>query len=155
MPAENIPEIGAPVAPTVARAQLDGLLTDFIARIPGAQQALLGTGDGLKLAYTDQTVDEADTTAAVISGMSALARQQFKNNPGGLRQVVAEHDAGFLFLMSAGTASKSSLGTVLAVVTTPEADSGLVGYEMGVLITRLDEHLITQARRNTMYGQGL
>lgn len=140
-----------------ARAQLDGLLTSFINRIPGAQHALLGTGDGLKLAYTEQSVDDADTTAAAITGIWALARQQFKNAKGGVRQVVVEHDAGYLFLMSAGMVNDAVLGTVLAVVTEPQTDVGQVGHAMEKLISGLDEHLIIQARRNTMptYGQGL
>jgi predicted regulator of Ras-like GTPase activity (Roadblock/LC7/MglB family) len=138
-----------------ARAQLDGLLSSFVSRIPGAQHALLGTGDGLKLAYTEQTVDEADTTAAAITGIWALARQQFKNAKGGVRQVVVEHDAGYLFLMSAGMVNEAVLGTVLAVVTDPQADVGQVGHEMEKLIKGLDEHLIIQARRNNGYNSGL
>ncbi|GGS93434.1 roadblock/LC7 domain-containing protein [Streptomyces chromofuscus] len=153
MQAEGTHPTSDPAA--AARAQLEGLLTSFITRIPGAQQALLGTGDGLKLAFTEQHVDDADTLAATISGLFALARQQFKGAKGGVRQVVVEHDAGSLFLMSAGLVNEAVLGTVLAVVTTPEADPGQVGHEMEMLIKALDEHLIIQARRNTIYGQGL
>ncbi len=138
-----------------ARAQLDGLLTSFINRIPGARHALLGTGDGLKLASTEQTVDEADTTAAAITGIWALARQQFKNAQGGVRQVVVEHDAGYLFLMSAGMVNEAVLGTVLAVVSGPQVDVGQVGHEMEKLIKGLDEHLIIQARRNNAHRPGL
>lgn len=152
MQAEGLPTTSDQAAS--ARAQLDGLLTSFIDRIPGAQHALLGTGDGLKLAFTEQPVDEVDTTAAAISGIWSLARAQFKNAAGGVRQVGVEHDAGTLFLMSAGMVNKAVLGTVLAVVTTPQADAGQVGHEMEKLIKGLDEHLIIQARRNSMYGQG-
>jgi hypothetical protein len=69
--------------------------------------------------------------------------------------VAVEHDVGSLYVMNSGVVHQAVLGTVLAVVTTPEADPGHVGHEMEMLIRALDEHLIVQARRNTVYGQVL
>ncbi|MGW1895414.1 roadblock/LC7 domain-containing protein [Streptomyces sp. NPDC002004] len=141
-------------AATGARAQLSGLLTSLIDRIPGAQQAVLGTGDGFKLAHSEQPVDDADRIAAGIAGHFSLARHQFQDASGGVRQVVVEHDAGTLFVMSTGVVNQAVLGMVLAVKTTPEADPGQVGHQMAVLIKSLDEHLVVQARRNPFHGQG-
>ncbi|WP_405893456.1 roadblock/LC7 domain-containing protein [Streptomyces sp. NBC_01527] len=148
---------GFPTTASSARDQLSGLLTGLINRSPGTAQALLAAGDGLKLAYTEQPVDDADNLAAVIVGLYSLARQQFKDAPGGVRQVAVEHDGGSLFVMSAGVhfTDTKAVSTVLAVVASPDADPGQVGYEMDKLIKGLDEHLIVEARSNTFHGQGL
>ncbi|MEU3904117.1 roadblock/LC7 domain-containing protein [Streptomyces goshikiensis] len=141
--------IAAEASGATVRSHLSGLLAGMLTRTPGASSALLGTNDGLKLAYTTESLDEADAMAAVISGLLSLARGHFKNLPGGVRQLVIEHDAASLFVMSAGTVGSDGLSTVLAVQTTPAADPGQVGHEMAALITGLDEHLVTRARRNT------
>lgn len=141
-----------PTAGTSARSQLSGLLDGLLERAPGATFALLGTNDGLKLAHSDDPADAADRLAAIVSGLYALARQQFSDAAGGTRQVVIEHDAGSLFVMSAGAAGEGGLSTVLAVVTTPQADPGQVGHQMEMLVSGLDEHLVTAARRNGFRG---
>ncbi|MFI5987614.1 roadblock/LC7 domain-containing protein [Streptomyces sp. NPDC051555] len=132
-----------------ARNHLSGLLAGLLARTPGAVDALLGTNDGLKLAFTSQSLDKADAMAATVSGLVSLARTPFQDSSGNVRQIVIEHDDGHVFVMSAGTMSGDGLATVLAVLTTPAADPGQVGHEMATLITGLDEHLVTRARRNT------
>ncbi|MFD6967878.1 roadblock/LC7 domain-containing protein [Streptomyces sp. NPDC059949] len=142
---------------TSARDQLSRLLTELIAKAPGTTSALLASGDGLKMAWTEQPTDDADSLAAVIAGLYSLGRQQFKDAHGGLRQVVVEHDGGSLFVMSAGAAfsDTKAVNTVLAFVTTPRADPGQVGYEMNAFIGGLDEHLVVAARANSYSGQGL
>ncbi|MFE0852154.1 roadblock/LC7 domain-containing protein [Streptomyces mutabilis] len=142
---------------TAARDQLSGLLAGLLDKAPGTIRALLASGDGLKLAWTEQPTDDADNLAAVISGLYSLGRQQFKETPGGIRQVVVEHDGGSLFVMSAGAAFSDSkaVNTVLAVVARPDADPGQVGYVMETFIGGLDEHLVVAARANSFSGQGL
>ncbi|MEV4333606.1 roadblock/LC7 domain-containing protein [Streptomyces sp. NPDC049597] len=148
---------GIPTPGTSAREQLSALLAALLKRAPGTTAALLAAGDGLKVAWTEQPVDKADNTAAVISGLYSLARQQFKDTPGGMRQIVAEHDSGLLFVMSAGVkfTDDRAVNTVLAVVATPDADAGQVGYEMEAFIRGLDEHLVVQARPNAFSGPGV
>ncbi|MFI1400768.1 roadblock/LC7 domain-containing protein [Streptomyces sp. NPDC020681] len=139
-----------------AEGTLDGLLAQLMDRIPGTVQVLLASGDGLKLAHTDKDINTADAMAAVMSGLNSLGGATFKGLPGGVRQVVVEHDAGALFVMSAdaGATDPRVVGTVLGVVASPTADLGAVGFEMTRLITGLDEHLIVQARTNNFAGQG-
>ncbi|MFE9121395.1 roadblock/LC7 domain-containing protein [Streptomyces sp. NPDC007172] len=148
---------GRQTSASSAREQLSGLLTAFLAKAPETTSALLASGDGLKMAWTEQPADEADNLAAVTSGLYSLGRQQFKACPGGTRQVVVEHDGGTLFVMSAGSqfGDAEAVRTVLAVVTTPRADAGHVGYEMESFIRGLDEHLVVAARVNAFGGQGL
>lgn len=148
---------GNPATGTSVRQHLIGLLEGLLRRAPGTTRALLGSGDGLKLAFTDQSTDDADSLAAVISGLYSLGRQQFKDTAGGIRQVVVEHDGGSLFVMSAGAefTDDRAVNTVLAVMATPDADPGQVGYEMDAFIRGLDEHLVVQARPNSFSGSGL
>ena len=148
---------GFPTSATSARDQLSGLLAGLLDKAPGTTRALLASGDGLKLAWTEQPIDDADNLAAVISGLYSLGRQQFKDTQGGIRQVVVEHDGGSLFVMSAGAefTDNKAVNTVLAVVTAPTADPGQVGYEMETFIGGLDEHLVVAARPNSFSGQGL
>ncbi|MFD7537532.1 roadblock/LC7 domain-containing protein [Streptomyces sp. NPDC059819] len=140
-----------------ARDQLSSLLTALLAKVPGTTSAVLASGDGLKRAWTDQPIDDADNLAAVTAGLYALGRRQFDGKPGGIRQFAVEHDSGRLFVMSAGNrfADTEAANSVLAVVTTPEADAGQVGYEMEAFIRGLDEHLIVAARVNPFSGTGL
>lgn len=140
-------------APATGQTTLDGLLTGLLNRASGTVRVLLASGDGLKLAHTDKDADKADEMAAVMSGLYSLGRGIFKNTPGGVRQVVVEHDGGRLFVMSAGAGGTGVVGTVLGVLVLPSADPGLVGYEMTTLIKSLDEHLITEARTHKHSGQ--
>lgn len=148
---------GFPTPAKAARDQLSGLLAGLLDKAPGTTRALLASGDGLKLAWTEQPIDDADNLAAVISGLYSLGRQQFKDTQGGIRQVVVEHDGGSLFVMSAGAefTDNKAVNTVLAVVTAPTADPGQVGYVMETFIGGLDEHLVVAARPNSFSGQGL
>lgn len=147
---------GSPASNTSARDQLSGLLTRFLRKAPGTVRALLAAGDGIKLAWTDQPIDDADSFAAIVSGLYSLGRQQFKAAPGGVRQIVVEHDGGSLFVMSAGArfTDDKAVSTVLAVQATSHADPGQVGYEMDHFLKGLAEHLIVEARTNRLNGQG-
>ncbi|UYQ60043.1 roadblock/LC7 domain-containing protein [Streptomyces peucetius] len=148
---------GTPTTGTSAREQLGGLLAGLIKKAPGTTRALLAAGDGIKVAWTEQHVDDADNLAAVISGLYSLGRQQFKDTAGGIRQVAVEHDGGSLYVMSAGAdfTDDRAVNTVLAVVATPDADPGQVGYQMEAFVRGLEEHLVVQARPSTFTGSGL
>src|SRR5262245_21769417 len=93
------------VTPGQSETDLGWLLEDFVGRVPGADSALLASSDGIKLAMAGLTEGQAYTLAAVMSGMHSLAKGIGKitgSSSGGVRQVVAEHDAKNLFVMSAG-----------------------------------------------------
>ena len=74
--------------------------------------------------------------------MFSLARSagaQF-GSTSAVRQVVAELDDTFLFVSTAGS------GAVLAVAAGREADAGLVGYEMSVLVKAVQSVFETPLR---------
>ncbi len=73
---------------------------------------------------------------------------------GGFRQAIIEHNSVLVFVVSAdhaattGACSESGLvGSVLGVLAEPEADPGVVGYEMSLLVKSVAEHLVTETRR--------
>ncbi|MBY8887275.1 roadblock/LC7 domain-containing protein [Streptomyces sp. PTM05] len=139
--------------PGRARDQLSGLLTQLTGRVPGMTHAALTTGDGLLVAACDACdKDTVDRLAASTTGIYSLGGASFQGLPGGVRQIVIEHDAGCLFVMAAGLAGGAAVGTILVVRTTPEADAGLVGHLMTEFIRGLDEHLVVAARRNDTYS---
>ncbi|MEV8033606.1 roadblock/LC7 domain-containing protein [Streptomyces sp. NPDC086182] len=142
---------------TSAREQLSGLLSGLLQRATGATRALLAAGDGIKVAWSEQPVDDADNLAAAVSGLYSLGRQQFSAAEGGVRQVMVEHTGGTLLVMSAAGrfSDGRAVNTVLAVVAGPDADPGQVAYEMEAFVRGLDEHLVVQARPNAFSGSGL
>lgn len=144
----------------LAPADLGWLLEDFAARVPGVDSALLASSDGLKLTRARLSADEADRTAALMSGFHSLAKSTATITAavgGGLRQIVVELDRGYLFVMSAGAGlpanapvhvgtATETVGTVLAVLAEQGADVGVIGYEMGVLARSVGEHLVVPVR---------
>ncbi|MDQ1037001.1 putative regulator of Ras-like GTPase activity (Roadblock/LC7/MglB family) [Streptomyces sp. V3I8] len=130
-------------APT-ADGRLDWLVQGLLARTPGARHALVLSRDGLKLCGTPElSVDQADQLAAIAAGIQSLshgASLQFGDGTGGVRSAMTEFHGGILFIVEAGE------GAHLAVVTAEEADTGLVGHNMGRLVEQLGEHLSARPR---------
>ncbi|WP_330434185.1 roadblock/LC7 domain-containing protein [Streptomyces sp. NBC_00825] len=133
---------------------LDGLLAGFLSRTPHAHHVVLVAPDGLTIAYADDGTSTSYSAendggaegrlAAAISGLYSLARGILAC---GVRQIVIEGETEMLFVMSAGSAGQpSSVGTRLGVISGSEADPGVIGWEMAILIKSLDEHLSTKAR---------
>jgi predicted regulator of Ras-like GTPase activity (Roadblock/LC7/MglB family) len=123
---------------------LGWLLAGLIKRVPHTRSALLLSSDGIKKAFHGLGTDQADQLSAIASGMFSLARSagaQFGSN-GGVRQVVAELDDTLLFVSTAGS------GAVLAVVAGREADAGVLGYEMSILVKSVRPYLETPVRRS-------
>jgi predicted regulator of Ras-like GTPase activity (Roadblock/LC7/MglB family) len=121
---------------------LSWLLAALVKKVPHARSALLLSADGIKKAHTGMNADQADQLAAIASGMFSLARSagaQFGSDAG-VRQVIAELDDTMMFVSTAGS------GAVLAVTTDRDADPGLVGYEMSVLVKSVRPALETPVR---------
>jgi len=133
-------------AALVPGGQLDWLVDDFVRRVSGARHALVVSGDGLRLAASDQLgTGLADQLSAVASGLVSLTRgaaQAFRAEP--VRQTIIEMAGGYLFLTSIAD------GSALAVFADVNCDIGMVGYEMTMLVTRVGQLLVPAAR-----GQGL
>ena len=127
---------------------LSWLLDGLIEKVPHARSALLLSADGIKKAFSGLDADQADQLSAIASGMFSLARTAGANlgaKPG-VRQVVAELDDTLLFVSTAGS------GAVLAVVTSREADAGLVGFEMSILVKSVQPALETPVRSPAAAG---
>jgi predicted regulator of Ras-like GTPase activity (Roadblock/LC7/MglB family) len=75
--------------------------------------------------------DRADQLAAVASGLLSLTQGASRVFEGGqVTQTVVEMERGFLLVMAI------SDGSILAVLSAPDSDLGLVGYEMALLVER-------------------
>lgn len=125
------------------QSDLAWLLSNLVERVPHTRSALLLSSDGLKKSFHGLDNDMADHLSAIASGLFSLARSagaQFGSSPG-VRQVVAELDDTLLFVSAAGS------GAVLAVVADKEANAGVLGYEMSILVKSVHPYLATPKRR--------
>jgi predicted regulator of Ras-like GTPase activity (Roadblock/LC7/MglB family) len=129
--------------------ELNWLLDDLVNRVPQVSKAVMLTQDGLAIgASAGLSREDAEHLAALASGFQSMARGAGQHFGGGrVRQTIIEMEAAFLFVSAAGQ------GTCLAVLTTGEADVGLVAYEMAVLVRRSNEHLGV-GPRPTGYSRG-
>ncbi|HVL84965.1 MAG TPA: roadblock/LC7 domain-containing protein [Pseudonocardia sp.] len=122
--------------------RLDWLLSEFVRDVPGVCNAVVVSGDGLRLA-TSPGVGEAlgDQLAAAASGLVSLARgTAHLLGAGALTQTILEMAGGYLFV------SAVSQGATLAVHADRQCDIGMVGYEMTLLASRVG-HVLTPAPR--------
>ncbi|MFE2313203.1 roadblock/LC7 domain-containing protein [Streptomyces sp. NPDC059441] len=129
---------------TTADDKLTWLLESLLERTPGTRHALVLSRDGLKLCRTPElTVDQADQLAAIAAGIQSLshgASVEFGDGSGDVRSAMTEFHGGVLFIVEAGQ------GAHLAVVTTEDADAGLIGHNMSELVEQLGEHLSAPPR---------
>jgi predicted regulator of Ras-like GTPase activity (Roadblock/LC7/MglB family) len=121
---------------------LEWLLDDLLSRLPGADRAIVLSADGLLIGRSNNMHrDDADQLAAVASGFQSLSRSTGRHFGGGaVRQTVVEMDNAFLVVTAASTAA------YLALLTTTEADMGMVAYEMNLLVRRVGTYLSPQPR---------
>ncbi|QSB05207.1 roadblock/LC7 domain-containing protein [Natronoglycomyces albus] len=124
-------------------SDLGWLLSNLVERVPHTCSALLLSSDGLKKSFHGLDNDRADHLSAIASGLFSLARSAGVHfgSGSGVRQVVAELDDKILFVSAAGS------GAVLAVVADREADAGVLGYEMSLLVKSARPYLTTPMRR--------
>lgn len=122
--------------------ELDWLLDDLVGRVAGAQRAVVLSADGLLIGRSRElSRDDAEHLSAVASGFQSLARGTGKHFGGGnVRQTVVEMDNAFLVVTAAG------LGACLALITTADADMGMVAYEMNLLVKKVGAFLTAAPR---------
>ncbi|MFJ2240976.1 roadblock/LC7 domain-containing protein [Streptomyces sp. NPDC087859] len=139
------------------RESMAWLLREFVNEVAGATHAVLASRDGVALLDSDIDRDWADELAAAVCGLASLGGsitgpRHEKHLP---RQIIIERPDSLIFIQFAGRStafgSHNGIGqqfvdTVLCVVTTPEADAGTVGFEMGRLVTAFEPHMLTPAR---------
>jgi predicted regulator of Ras-like GTPase activity (Roadblock/LC7/MglB family) len=122
--------------------QLDQLLTGLVERVADASQAVVLSDDGLVLSKSTGFLrDDADRLAATASGLMSLSKgvsMDFRGGP--VRQALVEMANSYLILTSAGP------GALLVVLTGPNADVGVVAYQMNLLVKKIGEHLSAAPR---------
>jgi predicted regulator of Ras-like GTPase activity (Roadblock/LC7/MglB family) len=121
---------------------LNWLITNFVDRVPGVNEAVVVSSDGLPMAVSEGLDrDAADRFAAVASGLIGLAYGAAGRFGGGaVNEVIVEMENAFLFVTGI------SDGSCLAVVSSAESDVGLVGYEMAVLVEKAGAVLTPELR---------
>lgn len=130
------------VTGAVNRNELNWLLDDLIRRLPGAEKAVVLSGDGLLLGRSAALDREnAEHLAAMSSAFGSLSRgvgTQF--GKGAVLQAVVELEGGFLVVTEAGT------GACLALLAAVYADLGMVAYEMNVIVQQVGSSLSASPR---------
>lgn len=121
---------------------INWLVTSFVDRVPGVQDAVVVSSDGLPMAMSNGLDrDAADRFAAVASGLIGLAYGAAGRFGGGqVTQVIIEMEYSFLFVTGI------SDGSCLTVLAASNCDVGLVGYEMAVLVERCGAVLTPELR---------
>jgi predicted regulator of Ras-like GTPase activity (Roadblock/LC7/MglB family) len=121
---------------------LNGLITNFVERVPSVTHAVVVSSDGLPVAFSKGFPPErADQLAAVTSALASLTQGASRIFQGGeVAQTVVEMQRGLLIV----TAINDGLN--IAVLAAPDCDMGLVAYEMTLLVERVSSALTPQVR---------
>ncbi|WP_369245528.1 roadblock/LC7 domain-containing protein [Streptomyces sp. R41] len=116
------------------------LLANFVRNTDGVRDAVAVSSDGLLIAVSDGLGrTEADHLAAIVSGLSSLARSASKRYGfDGVKLIMIEMGRGFLLVSAVRD------GSCLGVLADSSGELGLVGYEMAVLAERAGD-LLTPA----------
>ncbi|MEV6567328.1 roadblock/LC7 domain-containing protein [Streptomyces sp. NBC_01456] len=113
------------------------LLASFVRKTDGVRDAVAVSSDGLLIAVSDGLGrTDADHLAAVVSGLSSLARSASRRYEfDGVKLIMIEMGRGFLLV------SAIRDGSCLGVLADSTGELGLVGYEMAVLAERAGDLL--------------
>ena len=130
------------MAQTDTTGQLSWLLDNLVSQVEHVQQALVLSRDGLVVAASrGLTREDGDHLSALAAGVQSLARGTGRHFQGGdVRQTIIEMERAFLFVIAAGR------GTCLAVLTSADANVGLIAYEMAMLVRRMGKYLAAEPR---------
>ena len=130
------------MATTDTTGQLSWLLDNLVDQVEHVRQALLLSRDGLAVAASHGlSPEDTEHLSALAAGMQSLARGTGRHfRVGDVRQTIIELESAFLFVIAAGK------GTCLAVLTSAEANMGLIAYEMAMLVRRVGKYLATEPR---------
>jgi predicted regulator of Ras-like GTPase activity (Roadblock/LC7/MglB family) len=127
---------------TDTTGQLSWLLDNLVNQVEHVQQALILSRDGLVVASSrGLTPEDGEHLSALAAGVQSLARGTGRHFHGGeVRQTIIEMESAFLFVIAAGK------GTCLAVLSSAEANAGLIAYEMAMLVRRMGKYLAAEPR---------
>ena len=136
---------------TSTDSNLGWLLDDLVARTAHVEKAAVLSRDGLAWAPRRRSAARTQNTCRLwlpgSRAWPAAARSHF--GAGKVHQTVVEMDGGFLFVTAAGA------GTCLAVLAAPQADVGLLAYEMALIVKRLGRHLAAARSRPAGTGEAM
>lgn len=109
------------------------MLQQYLSDVPGVQQVLGVSSDGLLMAMASpMDRGEADKLAATLSAITNLAASAGAQlGKGALHQIITEFADGYF--VATPIKGRSCLG----VVTAAGCDLGQVGYEAGMLVERI------------------
>jgi predicted regulator of Ras-like GTPase activity (Roadblock/LC7/MglB family) len=127
---------------------LSWLLDDLATRVEHFRRSVILSRDGLVIASSKElSREDAERLCALASGMQSLARGAGECfSAGEVRQTVIQLELALLFIAAAGS------GSCLAVLCAPDADAGLVAYEMAMLVKRAGPHLAARPRFRTIHS---
>jgi predicted regulator of Ras-like GTPase activity (Roadblock/LC7/MglB family) len=130
------------MAQTDTIGRLSWLLDNLVNQVEHVQQALVLSRDGLVVAASQSlTREDGEHLSALAAGVQSLARGTGLHFKGGeVRQTIIEMEHAFLFVIAAGK------GTCLAVLTSEEANVGVIAYEMAMLVRRMGKYLEAEPR---------
>lgn len=123
---------------------LDWLVGEFVRDTSGVVEAVVVSGDGLRLATSPGMPEpRGDQLAAAASGLMSLARGTAAVlDAGPVTQTILEMGHGYLFVTAV------DVGATLAVHADRSCDIGMVGYEMAMLASRVGHALAPGVRTN-------
>jgi hypothetical protein len=121
---------------------LNWLITNFVEQVPDAAHAIVVSADGLPMAHSHGLPpDRVDQLAAVTSGLTSLTQGGARVFEGGrVTQTMVDMQRGLLIVMAI------SDGSSLAVLAAADCDTGLVAYEMTLLVERMGSALTPAMR---------
>jgi predicted regulator of Ras-like GTPase activity (Roadblock/LC7/MglB family) len=130
------------MAQTDTTGELSWLLDNLVDQVAHVRQALILSRDGLVVAASrGLTPEDSEHLSALAAGLQSLARGTGRHfGAGEVRQTIIEMESAFLFVIAAGQ------GTCLAVLTSADANVGLIAYEMAMLIRRMGKYLAAEPR---------
>jgi predicted regulator of Ras-like GTPase activity (Roadblock/LC7/MglB family) len=128
-----------------AGAQLSWLLDNLLQRVDHLHQAVVLSRDGLVMAAAQSVSrEDGDHLAAMAAGLQGLARGAMEYcGAREVRQTIIEMDSAFLFVMAAGE------GSCLAVISSADANVGVIAYEMAMMVRRMGKYLVAGPRFST------
>jgi predicted regulator of Ras-like GTPase activity (Roadblock/LC7/MglB family) len=126
------------------------LLDELVDRVGEVRQAVLLSRDGLLMGVSRGVGrEEAEHLAAISAGVHSLAngaREHFGKDE--VRQTIVEMNDALFFVCAAGS------GSCLAVMADAGGNTGLVAYEMTMLVKRVRKQLAVAPRSGATVAPG-
>ncbi|HUG32647.1 MAG TPA: roadblock/LC7 domain-containing protein [Acidimicrobiia bacterium] len=122
---------------------LNWLLERLVGTVPGINQAVVVSSDGLALAKSDGVDREsAERLAAVSSGMIGLAYGSAgRFGAGPVSNVIVEMQKGWLFVTGIRD------GSLICCLTEKDIDMGAIAFEMSIFVQRVGDSLTADVRQ--------